>query len=143
MYKFLKEDLPLLLNEPEINNQKAIQEQNNSTNNKKRVVEFYLNDFKDDGKISQEDFNILRDALLQFVNNGTFPHINKEIEFKGNKKKLGWDINSILKKNGLVLSKERGVLTFMKKNISKYKNDTEDYIYRLCTENTDKKKTFD
>ena len=143
LYKFLKEDLPLLLNEPEINNQKAIQEQNNSTNNKKRVVEFYLNDFKDDGKISQEDFNILRDALLQFVNNGTFPHINKEIEFKGNKKKLGWDINSILKKNGLVLSKERGVLKFMKKNISKYKNDTEDYIYRLCTENTDKKKTFD
>lgn len=139
LYKFLSEELPILLKEiDENNNSKTTQNQNDQS-----IVEFYLNDFKDEGKFDDNNYSVLVNSLNQFIKFGTLPFLENIIEFTGNKKRLGWAINCILKKYELKIN--YAILKFAQNNISKFKNNNEifdetnfrdTYIYKLFTDPT-------
>ena len=143
LYKFLSKELPILLkeiDENETNQHKII-------DNSEAIIDCNLRDFLQEEKISDNDYRILVNAMLQFVKEGTLPHIQETIVIKTSMKKIGWAIYSILKECGLKLN--YGILKFAQNNISLFENNKEvfdetnfrnTYIYKLFTENPYKKK---
>jgi len=147
LYKFLSEELPILLKEIDIkSNPKATQKQNvqevvdnyilNTSQNDNLAkdklegytdeeiesINDYLEQFKDEGKIDDKNYDILVNALLSFINIKIFPE--EKIKFKGkvDQKKLGTSIRKLLKQKGLDVDDR--VLRFAKNYISIYENTT-------------------
>jgi len=128
-------------------------DENKITDDVEGVINCNLCDFLQEEKISDNDYRILVNAMLQFVKEGTLPHIQEIIVIKTSMKKIGWAIYSILKECGLKLN--YGILKFAQNNISvfvKNKKVSElkfdetnfrtkgKYIYDLFTEDMSGKK---
>ena len=80
----------------------------------------YLEQFKDEGKIDDNNYNLLVKAFLSYINYKIFPE--EKIKFKGkvDQKKLGTSIRKLLKRKGLDVDDR--VLRFAKNYISIYEN---------------------
>lgn len=84
------------------------------------VFDKWITPFKNENIISESDFLILKNALLQYFENGNFPSDLPVIKIKKvNKKRFGWALRSMYsecKSNNEYISKE--YLVFAKNHIS-------------------------
>ena len=88
---------------------------------KKATIEDYLEQFKD--VIINNTYDLLVDALFQYFTTGSFPVLDRKINFKRiNKKRLGWELKELyksLKTDNLDIEYFR----FAKDNINLYANE--------------------
>lgn len=100
---------------------KVVKEQKKPNDFTRSSIEDWIFEFKE--KMSDEDYDNLVSALMQYFDTGIFPELSKPIKINGrvNKKLFGWALNRVFEYQGKGV--QLSLLKFARQNISLYLDD--------------------